>query len=484
MHGRFHLFQKGKPVRDESLVGLAKGRNFYVIGLGCVAQASLPLMFNTLGLHPGQVTLFAPQAESTLTDGRYGRYECAHITENNYQVLVGRHLKPGDVVLNVANEVSTVDTIQMTQAAGALYLDAGIEPWANWYDNPDLHPSERSNYALRKAVLAHRGAGRATAVITHGANPGLVSHFAKRAIWQVAQQLGTSATRPTSRQEWAALAAAIGLRTLFVAEYDSQQTSRPRTPNAFFNTWSVMGFIAEAGQPAELGWGTHEKRLPLDGARHSDGGPAIYLSTPGAAVRVKSWIPGLGTYHGFLITHGEAISLADYLSCHDTEGALCYRPTVFYAYRPCDAAIASLHDLSGRQWDLKACQMQVLTADQLHGEDTLGVLLGCGHGGCYWYGSQLSTLEARALCPGASATSLQVGAGVLGGLVWAMENPDRGLVEPEDMDSERVLEIASPYLGKLFGEFSDWTPLASVNPMFPEVLDLHDPWQFDNIRVK
>jgi homospermidine synthase len=29
--------------------------------------------------------------------------------------------------------------------------------------------------------------------------------------------------------------------------------------NVFVNTWSVEGFVSEGLQPAELGWGTHEK---------------------------------------------------------------------------------------------------------------------------------------------------------------------------------------------------------------------------------
>ena len=33
---------------------------------------------------------------------------------------------------------------------------------------------------------------------------------------------------------------------------------------AFWNSWSVEGFIAEGLQPAELGWGTHEKWMPTN----------------------------------------------------------------------------------------------------------------------------------------------------------------------------------------------------------------------------
>jgi len=103
--------------------------------------------------------------------------------------------------------------------------------------------------------------------------------------------------------------------------------------------------------------------------------------------------------------------------------------------------------------------------------------------GAYWFGSQLTIEEARQLAPYNNATSLQVAAGVLGGIVCAMENPDAGIIDPDDMDYRRVLEVANPYLGKVVGVYSDWTPLQGRNHPFPEDLDATDPWQFKNIRV-
>jgi homospermidine synthase len=41
--------------------------------------------------------------------------------------------------------------------------------------------------------------------------------------------------------------------------------------NVFVNTWSVEGFISEGLQPAELGWGTHEKWMPKNAGKHKTG---------------------------------------------------------------------------------------------------------------------------------------------------------------------------------------------------------------------
>src|SRR6185436_16473786 len=110
------------------------------------------------------------------------------------------------------------------------------------------------------------------------------------------------------------------------------------------------GFVSEGRQPAELGWGTHEKHFPPDGQRHDFGsGAAIYLQRPRMSVRVRSWTPDEGPYHGFLITHGEAISIADYLTVRE-KGKAIYRPTCHYAYHPCDDAVLSNHEMAGKNW--------------------------------------------------------------------------------------------------------------------------------------
>ena len=91
--------------------------------------------------------------------------------------------------------------------------------------------------------------------------------------------------------------------------------------------------------------------------------------------------------------------------------------------------------------------------------------------------------EARRVAPHNNATSLQVTAAVLAGIIWAIENPRRGIVEPDEMDYARILEIAGPYLGEMVGVWGDWTPLQDRERLFPEDLDRDDPWQFKNIRV-
>jgi homospermidine synthase len=203
---------------------------------------------------------------------------------------------------------------------------------------------------------------------------------------------------PVSREEWAKLAQTLGIRTIHVAERDTQLADRPKELNEFVNTWSVDGFVSEGAQPAELGWGTHERTFPRDGKRHESGcGAAIYLMQPGAATRVRTWTPLARNFHGFLITHSEAISISDYYTVRNGNEVV-YRPTCHYSYHPSDSAIASVHEFAGRNFVLQD-RKRILRDEIISGRDELGVLLAGHKKGAYWYGSQLTIQEARALAP-------------------------------------------------------------------------------------
>jgi homospermidine synthase len=320
-------------------------------------------------------------------------------------------------------------------------------------------------------------------VLTHGANPGLVSHFVKQALLHIAADTGrTVIATPTDRAGWGKLAQLLDVKVIHVAERDTQVANIPKQRGEFVNTWSIDGFVGEGCQPAELGWGTHEKVMPADGAQHEFGcGAAIYLNRPGASTRVRTWTPLEGPFHGFLITHNESISIADYFTLREN-GAAAYRPTVHYAYHPCDDAVLSVHELAGKNWEMQERQ-RLMEDEIISGIDELGVLL-MGHAkGAYWYGSQLSIEQARALAPHNNATSLQVTAAVLAGVIWAMENPRRGVVEADAIDHTRVLEIAIPYLGTMTGAYAGWTPLFKRGELFVEDVDTECPWQFKNFRV-
>src|SRR5579862_6097412 len=455
------------------------------VGFGSIGHGVLPLILRHIGIPAERITVVTADEAGREEAARYKvRFIQQPLTRENLRRTLDPLLGRGDFLLNVSVDVASVALIRYCWEKGAMYLDTCIEPWPGAYTDPTISPAKRTNYALREEALALRaGNARApTAVLTHGANPGLVSHFVKQALLNIAADTQAGNSVPSSRAEWGELAQRLGVRVVHIAERDTQLSTRPKEPDEFVNTWSVDGFVSEGSQPAELGWGTHERNFPRDGRRQEFGClAAIYLTQPGAGTRVRTWTPRAGYFHGFCITHGEAISIADYFTVRD--GAqVGYRPTVHYAYHPCDAAVMSVHELAGHNY-VQQSRQRILMDDITGGIDELGVLLAGHRKNAYWFGSQLSIAEARKLAPYNNATSLQVCVSVLSGVVWAMENPNLGMIEPDEMDFRRNLEICMPYLGPVVGEYTDWTPLHERERLFPEDVDKSDPWQFKNVRV-
>ncbi|KTC87036.1 saccharopine dehydrogenase C-terminal domain-containing protein [Legionella brunensis] len=450
-----------------------------ILGFGSIGQAVLPLLLQYFKLDPKQIVILSKHNFGADVANEYGvSFKEIAFTENNYQELLSSLLKPGDFLLNLSVGVSSIDLIKYCQLNKLLYLDAAAECWEERYsDNSQL----LSNYALRDATLQLEKKGP-TAVLRHGANPGLVSHFLKQALWNMANDNNLNCTLPQKAVEWAQLAHDLGIKTIHISEHDTQISSQAKKKNEFINTWSVDALISEAVRPAELGWGSHERHWPPDANHHNFGSNCgIYLSRPGAETQVRTWTPNSGPINGFLITHTESLSLAEYLTLHK-ENKVYYRPTVHYAYHLCPDAILSLKELVQRNY-ITQKEKRILLKDIVDGYDELGVLLMGNKKGAYWYGSHLSIHEARKLVKHNNATSLQVAAGVLSGMIWAIENPERGIIEPEDIDHEYILSLAFPYLGKVDGYYTDWTPLRDRGNSNDKYTDQGDPWQFINIRV-
>jgi homospermidine synthase len=200
--------------------------------------------------------------------------------------------------------------------------------------------------------------------------------MAKQALLNVAADIGLNRPIPQTRQEWATLMRDAGIKGIHVAERDTQRSASPKHIGTFANTWSVDGFLSEATQPAELGWGTHEKWRPPNAHDQKTGSKcAIYLMQPGGETKVRSWTPTAKAQFGFLLAHTESVTMADYFTVYDEDGNVTFRPTVHYAYHPCDDTVLSMHEMFGQagKWQEKA---HILDETEIvDGIDELGVLL-------------------------------------------------------------------------------------------------------------
>lgn len=459
-----------------------------MIGCGSIGRGFLPLLDRHITFDRNNLHVIDPSRDFLkLNDQWTAHYQDTALTPENYEAVLNAIFQdqPGGFCINLSVDTGSLDILKHCRKLGVLYIDTVVEPWLGYHAKHKDNPRMQTNYALRQAVRDEKEAnpGGPTAVSCCGANPGMVSWFVKEALLRLAADLKHTDKVPKEREDWAVLMKDLGVKGVHIAERDTQIANSPKKPDEFVNTWSVDGFLSEGFQPAELGWGTHETWMPENAHQHDSGcQAAIYLDRPGGNTRVYTWCPTRGSQFGFLVTHNESITISDYFTIGSGANPE-YRPTCHYAYHPADDAVLSLHECFGTK-TIQSSFRIMEEDDIISGIDELGVLLYGHKKNAYWFGSQLSIDETRELAPFQNATGLQVTSAVLAGVVWALENPEAGIVEAEEMDHQRCLEIQLPYLGPVEGYYTDWTPLQNQMEASRSKRVSDDPWQFSNVLAE
>src|SRR5208282_1876952 len=260
-----------------------------MIGFGSIGKGTLPLLDRHFDYDKSRFVVIDPEdKDRELLDQRGIRFIHQGLTRDNYRHVLRPLLTDGDgqgFCVNLSVDTSSLDIMRFCREIGALYIDTVVEPWPGFYFDKSMGNEARTNYALRETVLEERrkNPGGPTAVSCCGANPGMVSWFVKQALVHLAHDLGDKAPEPKTKEEWSRLAQRLGVKGVHIAERDTQRAKSPKPRNVFVNTWSIEGFLSEGMQPAELGWGTHEKWAPANAGFHKQGcGAAIFLNQPGA----------------------------------------------------------------------------------------------------------------------------------------------------------------------------------------------------------
>jgi len=257
---------------EYSILARVEG-SIVLIGFGSIGRGILPLIERHIDFDLKRLVVIDPSdAHRAVLDERGIRFIHQAVTQDNYRELLAPLLTEGDgqgFCINLSVDTSSHDIMEFVRSLGALYIDTVAEPWLGFYFDKSKGPGERSNYALREAILdlRRRSPGGPTSISCCGANPGMVSWFVKQALLNLKHDMGVLGDDPKVKSEWAELANRLGVKGIHIAERDTQRASKPKIRGMFVNTWSVEGFVSEGLQPAELGWGSHEKWFPENGRR-------------------------------------------------------------------------------------------------------------------------------------------------------------------------------------------------------------------------
>lgn len=471
------------------------------IGFGSVAQCTLPIFVKHVNVPPRNITVmdFEDKAHAMRQWTAKGiKFVRKQITRANMGAVLGRHVGRGDLIVDLAWNIDCCEILQWCHDNGVLYINTSVELWDPYANSKNAAPQKMTLYwrhmNIRRMVARWKTPGP-TAVLEHGANPGLISHWTRQGLMDIAQKMiDDGKARGKFREEledymvtrqFNYLAWKLGVKVIHCSERDTQISDKPKEVDEFVNTWSIEGFREEGITTSEMGWGTHEKELPKYAYTHKEGPRnQICLARMGMNTWVRSWVPDYSIV-GMVVRHGEAFTISDSLTVRKG-GKAVYRPTVHYAYCCCDNGIISLHELRGRDYVLQP-KLRIMNDEIACGTDILGALL-MGHAyKSWWTGSSLSIEESRRLVPHQNATTMQVATSAIAAVMWMLEHREAGVKSPDDLPYDYILERANPYLGDLISKPSGWSPLAGRENHFKGYnkpnLDLKDPWQFKNFLI-
>ena len=334
-----------------------------VIGCGSVSQCTVPLLLKEIDVPPSSITVLdmvdnRDRIADALAAGV--RYEIGQITPDNLDAELSRHSGPATSASTWRGTSTRAPS--STGAASTASATSTRRPSCGTRTRhaATTHPRERTLYvrhmALRRMIArwGHNDGSVGRGGARRQPRAGVALHQAGARGDRHARASRTDAPRETPPPSRRALADAPLRRPRPAARRQghphlrtrhADHRSQPKEVNEFVNTWSIEGFYEEGIAPAEMGWGTHEKRLPPHAfaarrrrARQPD------LPGPDGVQDVGALLGAGGEIVGMVIRHGEAFTICDHLTVWDG-GRPVYRPTVHYAYCPADVAVLSMLEL-------------------------------------------------------------------------------------------------------------------------------------------
>ena len=355
--------------------------------------------------------------------------ECIEVNALNINMLLNKYVEHNDIVIDVSYNIAFQPILEHCFTISAMYINTSMEP----FPAENEHILEKESYP-RTLHYLHNVANNIesrflkynkslpTVVVTHGMNPGLITHFVRLGLDKITKLI-LSLTKKYKvksvqlsmlksaykKSNYALISYLLGLETIHCSERDTQVSTILRKSNEFMNTWGPYSFYAEGVDPIQIGLGTHEninKYITLNGKRYSfelpdAPGPKnqVYSHIRGIDVTFESYVPITnssgkmisgrdGRINGMAIPHSENDTTNRYLSLYtvDKSYILCntkdipkakllYRPSNYYVYSPCKAAQDSINEVRKRNYKMLETQHALRGFEIKTGEDAVGALL-------------------------------------------------------------------------------------------------------------
>src|SRR3989344_720627 len=187
--------EKSMSAQGGSALGRKKqfNKKILMIGYGSVAQCTLPILLEKIDAPLANITIidFADKAEILKKYVHKGlSYIQEKITKENLGHVLSKHVDNGGLLIDLAWNIGANDIIGWCHDHNVLYSNTSVEVWDSLAGVFKESPYEKSLYfrQMKLRELSRDWHNAPTAVVDHGANPGLISHFVKQGLIDIAKK--------------------------------------------------------------------------------------------------------------------------------------------------------------------------------------------------------------------------------------------------------------------------------------------------------
>ena len=250
-----------------------------IIGYGSVSQCTLPVLMDKIDVPLKNITIidFEDKSKALKKYTDHGlKYVCEKITPGNLNQVLSEYVDDGGLLIDLAWNIGANDIIKWCHDHNVLYVNTSVELWDPVEGIYTKSLFEKSLYwrQMQLLELSESWKNAPTAVIDHGANPGLISHFVKQALLDITARICTDKkVSPKDEEEichlakkmdFPQLAKKLGIKVIHCSERDTQITNKPKEVNEFVGTWSIEGLWEEGTSASPIGLGhAREKFAPM-----------------------------------------------------------------------------------------------------------------------------------------------------------------------------------------------------------------------------
>ena len=213
-----------------------------IIGCGSVGKCVLPVLLKHVDIPLKNITVvdFADKREVLKNWIARGlKYSQERITPVNITKVLAKHVSAGGLLIDLSWNIDCLDILTWCHDNKVLYVNTSVEEWDPYAAVHQKSPFKKSLYYKQmeiRGMVARWNNGHMTAVLDHGANPGLISHFVKKGLVDIARKAIGDKTTPRKQanaisrvlkeKDFARLSMSLGVKVIHCSERDTQLTNK------------------------------------------------------------------------------------------------------------------------------------------------------------------------------------------------------------------------------------------------------------------